>query len=266
MQSGTTLEKRNGKKSYEGIDEVNPPIEGRADAASLSKIVMAGSPEEVITAIRATAEWLAKYHGTVAPGLRIESPCERIGILEIARVLANAAAECPDHCSVLISMLHQLQAIAPQGNSSSRLVPLHGDFRPARVFIDAHGATVVGIGSIGLSDPAKEVARFVNELKRTCVEGGYSVQHADELVQEFLITYEKLAPSSLQNLAYFRALEAFKAFGKLLLDRASSKEQRETLGKIYRTEFEQATQGSVQCTDSAPPNREDIRYATAAHG
>jgi hypothetical protein len=217
-----------------------------AEGTPLSKLAGASSLAEAVTAIRAAARWLAKYHGTRLPGLRVQSPCERIGILEISDVLANVAAECSGSCSLLIGMLHDLQAIAPTSNSSFGLVPLHGDFRPAHVFIEGNRATVAGLEYVGLSDAAKDVASFLHELT-TCFEQGTSRQSAEELVREFLVEYERLAPSTLQNLAYFRALLAFKSLAKLLKDHALDDDDRQAMSQRYRSEFEQATRrGAMQ--------------------
>jgi Phosphotransferase enzyme family len=217
-----------------------------AKGTPLSKLAGASSLPEAMTATRAAAGWLAKYHGTRIPGLRMQSPCERIGILEISDVLANVAAECSGSCSLLIGMLHDLQAIAPKSNSSLSLVPLHGDFRPAHVFMDGNRATVAGLEYVGLSDAAKDVASFVHELT-TCFEQGAGGQGAEELVREFLVEYENLAPSTLQNLAYFRALLAFKALAKLLTDHALDDDYRQTMAQRCRNEFEQATRrGAMQ--------------------
>jgi aminoglycoside phosphotransferase (APT) family kinase protein len=228
------------------IDEGSLLLMRGAEGTPLSKLAGASSLAEAVTATRAAAAWLAKYHGTQLPGLRMQSPCERIGILEISDVLANVAAECSGSCSLLIGMLHDLQAIAPKSNSSFGLVPLHGDFRPAHVFMKGSHATVAGLEYVGLSDPAKDVASFLHDLT-TCFEQAACGQGAEELVREFLVEYEKLAPSPLQNLAYFRALLAFKSLAKLLTEHALHDDDRQAIGQRYRDEFEQATRrGAMQ--------------------
>jgi hypothetical protein len=42
----------------------------------------------------------------------------------------------------------------------------------------------------------------------------------------------------LENVAYFRALLAFKAFAKLLKNRKIEEAQRQSMGQAYQAEFE----------------------------
>src|SRR5205807_1899204 len=138
-----------------------------------------------------------------------------------------------------------LHAAAPKANSSSPLVPVHGQFRPAHVFIDGKHATVIDIEKICLSDPAKDVARFVHVLKKNCFEEGSDRQRTGELIDEFIAEYRELAPSNSVNLSYFRALLAFKALAKLVKSDKLGEGEREAIGGMYRREFEYLVHGTV---------------------
>jgi aminoglycoside phosphotransferase (APT) family kinase protein len=225
------------------IKEANLLLLRAAEGTPLNEIVAAGSLEKALTAVRMAARWLAKYHATEIPGLPVQSPCQRIEILDIADALAKVAAESPDHSSLLIGMLHDLHAVAPWGDSSSPMAPLHGQFRPAHVFTDGDRATVIDIEKIWLSDPAKDVARFVHVLKKTCFEEAGDTERADQIAEEFIAEYRKLAPSNLGSLDYFRALLAFKALAKLLKSHKLDEARRQAIGELYRVEFERATHG-----------------------
>ncbi len=227
------------------LEEANLLLVRRAGGRPLNELATAASLEEALTAVRMAARWLAKYHATEIPGLPVQSPCERIEILSIADALAKVAAEYPQGSSLLISMLHDLHGALSTGKSSSRLVPTHGQFRPAHVFSDGKRATVIDIEKVCLSDPAKDVARFVHALKKICVEEGRNPQRGDELSQEFIAEYRMLSPSGLENLAYFRALLALKAFAKLLKSHKVDEGERQAIGKMYRLEFERATHGNA---------------------
>jgi aminoglycoside phosphotransferase (APT) family kinase protein len=224
------------------IEEANLFLMRQAQGTPLNELIDTSSLEKALIAAGAAARWLAKYHTTEIPGLRIQPPCAQVEILTIVDALAKVSAECPGHSALLIAMLHDLNAMAPRGNSSSQPAPLHGQFRPAHVFSHGGRATVIDIEKICLSDPAKDVARFVHVLKKTCFEEGGEVQRADQLARQFIAEYRKLAPSNLANLDYFRALLAFKAFAKLLKSHKVDEQQRRAIGEMYRVEFERATQ------------------------
>jgi aminoglycoside phosphotransferase (APT) family kinase protein len=225
------------------IEEANLLLMRRAEGTALNELAGAGSVDEALAAVRLAARWLAKYHSTEVPGLPAQSPCERIEILKIIDALAKAAADRPYQSASLIGMLHDLHAVAPRGDFSLRMAPVHGQFRPAHVFIEGNRVTVIDIEKICLSDPAKDVARFVHVLKKTCFENGGNAERADRLAEEFIAEYGKLAPSNLENLAYFRALLAFKALAKLLKSHKVDEGERQASGEMYRLEFEKATHG-----------------------
>jgi hypothetical protein len=220
------------------IPEVNLVLMHSAAGTSLDKRAGAGPIEAALADTRLAARWLVKYQNTVLPGLRAESPCEKLEILKIADAVAKVAAECPEHSKLLIDMIHDLRSVAPKSNSSPPVVPMHGQFRPAHVFIDGLRASVIDIEKICLSDPAKDVARFCHVLKKTCLEERGDAERSDRLAQEFVSEYRTHCKSNLDNLPYFRAFLAFKAFAKLLKNRKIEEEQRESMSQEYKAEFE----------------------------
>ncbi len=224
------------------FDEANLVLMRRAQGTPLSELASAGPLDKALAAVRLAARWLVKFHSTDIPDLPVELPCERIEILKIADALAKASAGYPDRSALLIGMLHDLHAVAPV-NSSLPMTPLHGQFRPGHVFIEGNRATVIDIEKICLSDPAKDVARFLHVLKKTCFEQGGDEQRAGQLAEEFTYQYSKLAPSNLNNLDYFRALLALKAFAKLMKSHKVNEEERRAISEKYRAEFELAIHG-----------------------
>lgn len=227
------------------IEEANLLIMRPAKGMPLHEFTAASSLEKAVTATRSAARWLWKFHSAEIPGLPVQSSCERTEIFDVAGALAKAAAECPDRSSLLIEMLHELHFIAPKDDLLWQMVPLHGQFRPAHVFTDGHRATVIDIEKIWLSDPAKDIARYVHVLKKTCFEEGGDAQRAGELERAFINEYRRLAPSGLRNLTYFRALLLLKAFAKLLKSRKVDEGERQAMGEMYRAEFERTIQGSA---------------------
>jgi Phosphotransferase enzyme family len=217
----------------------------RAEGTPLSDLTTTGTMEKALLGARLASRWLVKYQAAEIPGLPEESPCEKIEVLKIADALAKLAAERPEYSTLLIDMLHELRAIAPRGNSSPRPVMLHGQFRPAHVFVDGERLTVIDIEKLCLSDPAKDVARFVHVLKKSSLERGGNTECADRVAQELVAEYQRLSPLNLENLPYFRALLALKAFGKLLKSRKPEESVRRVVGEKYRAEFEAVTSKSA---------------------
>ena len=179
-----------------------------------------------------------KYQGVTIPGLRTETPCEKLEILKIADALAKVTAECPEHSALLIDMLHCLRSVAPKCSTSPPVAPMHGQFRPGHVFIEASRATVIDIENICMSDPAKDVARFCHALIKMRVEQGGDKKRFGRIAQEFVAEFRLHRESSLENLPYFSALLALKSFAKLLKSRKVDEARREATCGVYLAEFE----------------------------
>jgi hypothetical protein len=94
------------------VPEANLVLMRSAEGASLDKRAGTGPLEDALRGARLAARWLVKYQSTAFPGLRTESPCEKIEILKIADAVAKVAAECPDRSALLIDMIHDLRSVA----------------------------------------------------------------------------------------------------------------------------------------------------------
>lgn len=224
------------------IPESNLVVMRCAKGASMDTRRGAGSIDAALGDARLAARWLVRFHGTEMPGLRAETPVERLEILKIADALSKVAAEFPDHFPLLIEMVHDLRSVAPKSNWAPPVVPVHGQFRPGHVFIQDGAATVIDIEKLCLSDPARDVARFCHVLRKTCMEEGGDMERADRITQEFIDEYRVYAEQNLQNLPYFSALLALKAFAKLLKNRKVGDAQREAMSQGYRSEFDRSVQ------------------------
>ena len=229
------------------VPRANLVLMRSAEGVSLDKRIAANPVESVLAGTRLAARWLVKCQDTAIPELRCESPCDKIEIFTIIDAIAKVAAEHPEHSALLIDMVHELRSLAPKSNLSPPVVPTHGQFRPAHVFIDDTHVTVIDIEKLFLSDPAKDVARFCYVLKKTCLEGNGDGELSERAAQEFVAEYRAHSKSHLENLPYFRALLALKAFAKLLNNRKVNETQRQRMCQAYRAEFERWVQyGLVQ--------------------
>jgi aminoglycoside phosphotransferase (APT) family kinase protein len=223
------------------VEDANFVVLRRVEGVPLNELAAAAPIPTALAAARKAAQWLVKFHSTEIPGLELEPTVERIEILNLAHALAKTAAECPGYPSLLIGMLHHLESLAPKNILSSPLAPLHDQFRPAHVLIDRERATVIDIEKLCLSDPAKDVARFVYAVKKNCMENGCTRERSDIIAREFIREYASVAPSNLENLPYFRALFAFRALSKILKSHRVTEEARQYASEMYRLEFEEAT-------------------------
>jgi aminoglycoside phosphotransferase (APT) family kinase protein len=240
------------------IENAGMLIMRAAEGQALSDLCVEGPLERSKEAVRAAARWLAKFHQSQLFALAAESPCERIELFNVAALMAKVASRCPERSPVLIEMIHQLGSRAPEADSPSKLTPLHGQFRPAHVFINKDQVAVIDLDKIRLSDPAKDAARFVHVLKRACLETDGNFSRAQLLADEFVAQYLALAPANLQNFSYFASLYWLKAFAKILKDSNLRADTRKSLEKRYLAEFEQSVQefppGVVRTPRRSPPD------------
>jgi aminoglycoside phosphotransferase (APT) family kinase protein len=210
--------------------------------AAVSDLVVKGTREQAVKAVRVAARWLLRLHRSHLDGLDVEPPCEQIEVLKTAALLAKVAAQFPERAPYLIDMVHQLKELAPSGSSPVKLTALHGEYRPAHVFIERDSVSVIDLDRIRLSDPAKDVSRFVHVLKKTCYESGGGTVRAHLLAREFIEEYRMGAPANLAHLAYFDALYALKAFAKVVKITKAEEPAPEAMERLYLDDFALATQ------------------------
>jgi hypothetical protein len=186
-----------------------------ASGTPMDKRAGSNAIEAACADARSAARWLVKFHGTKIAGLRAESPCEKLEIFKIADAMAKVASECPEHSARLIDMIHGLRTLSPRGNSS----------------------------------PA--VARFCHVLKKTCLEERGDLERCGRVADEFVAEYRIHSESNLENLAYFRALLALKAFAKLLKNKKIDETHSETMRLAYQSEFERWVQRGLPASMAA---------------
>lgn len=215
--------------------------------APLTGVLWTAPLDQAVQSMRAAALWLARFHASDIPGLDVEPPCERMEIMKVADVLAKVAAKRREYAPMLVQLLRQLDVAAEQANPLPRLVPLHDQYRPAHVFVADGSVVVIDVEKIRLSDPAKDVARFVHTIKKLCFEtGGGDTARADRLAEEFTREYASLAPENLENLPYFRAAYTLRAFAKALKSRKVKETERKNILECYRQEFERCLPESAK--------------------
>lgn len=220
------------------IDDEKFLVMGRAEGIPFSQILFEETSETVILeAARTAAQWLAQLHLSKMPFLFVEPACERIKLFKVSDMIAKAAAAYPEQLSLLLELLQKLRAMAPR-ESSTMLVPTHGQYTPANLFLHKDHASVIDLDRICLSDPAKDVAMFVHRVRSLLFKDADNTTTADLIVREFLNEYRRLAPQHLSNLAYYRALYALKGFAKIAKDRGPTDPMRKPLEFFYLSTLE----------------------------
>jgi aminoglycoside phosphotransferase (APT) family kinase protein len=221
-----------------------------ASGFTVSDFILAGSLEQARRVMRMSALWLAKLHTETVPDLPLESPCERMEILRTADLLAKVATTCRERTSLLLDLVHQWKEVASLTNFSPRLVTVHGQFRPAHVFVQRECVVAIDLDKLTLSDPAKDVARFVHSMRKTSISPAGDHSRIATLAEEFISAYDKYAPGNLDNLRYYMALYSLKELGKVWKNKKLGEENRAAFGQIHMAEFQKWAQ-SKSCFASA---------------
>jgi aminoglycoside phosphotransferase (APT) family kinase protein len=214
---------------------------------TVADLAAEGTREQAMEAVRVAARWLLRLHRSHLDGLDVEPPCEQIEVLKIAALLTKVVARFPERAPSLIEMVHRLRELAPSASLPVKLTAVHGQYRPAHVFIESDSISVIDLDKIRLSDPAKDVSFFVHVLKKTCYEAGGGAARAHLLGREFIDEYRKGAPANLAHLAYFDALYALKAFAKVAKISKAEEQAREVMERLYLDDFARATQQLTRC-------------------
>jgi aminoglycoside phosphotransferase (APT) family kinase protein len=207
--------------------------------------------EQVLPDVRAAAHWLARLHLSSLAGLTCDPACNRIKVFELADGLAKAAAGHPADLAALLDHLQRLRALAPA--EPLALVPTHGRFTPANVFVDGSDITVIDVDRLSLSDPAKDVAMFVFRCGALRSKAAGGAEDTEQLVREFVDTYREHSGRPVENLPYYTALFALKAFANCAKDYASGEIVRRQAEALHLHRFERCFAESVtEKQDHAP--------------
>jgi aminoglycoside phosphotransferase (APT) family kinase protein len=210
----------------------------RAEGITLADLLFEETPAlDLFKAARAAAQWLAQLHASDMPFIQVEPACERIKLFKLSDMMAKAAAAYPEQVPLLLELLQKIRAIAPR-ESTTILVPTHGQYTPANVFLNGGQASVIDLDRICLSDPAKDVAMFVHRVRSLLFKDADNSSRAEHIVREFLDEYRRRAPDNMRNFAYYQALYALKGFAKIAKDRGPEDPLRKPLEVFYLSTLE----------------------------
>ena len=219
--------------------------------APVSEFILTGSLDQAKRLMQLSARWLAKFHAAVVPDLQIQTLWESMEILKTVDLLAKVAAACPERTSQLLDLVHQWKEVTLAINFPTKLAPVHGQFRPAHVFVQRDTVVAIDLDKLALSDPAKDVARFIHVMTKTCIESDGDLSRVAGLADEFMSSYESYSPGNLGNLHYYMALYALKELSKVWKKRRLDATSRVAVSELHLTRFQKWAQSSSASPSAA---------------
>ena len=151
-----------------------------------AQVFLEGDSRERETAARRSAQWLARFHALRGiPG----------GILSPHKMLRKSSKtykHLVESCPALESKAQRLlEGLGPAWESllDIPMAPGHGDFVPAHVFLGGDQVITVDWDSFILSDPSRDVARFLLGMRRLAERHLNSIRALDSCAENFLDTY-----------------------------------------------------------------------------
>jgi hypothetical protein len=222
-----------------------------ARGTPLGQILLHGSRDAALEGARMAARWLAVLHATSLPGADVEAVSDRLHVLGLGIELARAAAAAPAHGGMLLELLQRLRCLAALYLPPSALVPAHGHYSPATVFLDGLDVTVTDLDRLRLSDPARDVACFIQQARRIAGKGCGEASHGDAVAQAFVEEYARHEPQHLQNLGYYGAWYALKQY-VACVRRGATNPATSALARYYLGEFDQWCAAPAGLVDAQP--------------
>jgi aminoglycoside phosphotransferase (APT) family kinase protein len=167
--------------------------------------------DELLEAIRTTAAGLAALHRRPlesGPEARWD---DELAILRHKQ--AKLAAVLPAAASRTSTVPHRLESAAAE-TTEDPLVASHHSFRPAQVLLTASGIAFIDFDKVCRAEPASDLALFTAKLRHMAgnkLEPAGSDRNRARRVavlrEEFLDTYQRHAPVSVDRVHLWEALE-----------------------------------------------------------
>jgi hypothetical protein len=238
-----------------------------ARGTSLGQILLRGSTDAALEGVRMAARWLAVLHATSLPGAEVEPASDRLHVLGLGIELARAAAAAPGHGGMLLELLQRLRCLAALHTPPPALVPAHGQYSPAAVFLDGLDVTVTDLDRLSLSDPARDVAGFMQQAKRIAGKVCGEAARGEAVAQAFLEEYARHEPQHLENLGYYGAWYALKQY-MACFRRGKTDPATSALARYYLCEFERwcAAPGGARDAQPAPLDQAHLGSAVPKSG
>jgi aminoglycoside phosphotransferase (APT) family kinase protein len=176
-------------------------------------IFSAGNHQSRVTAAERCALWLARFHATEPDSERIVTLSdELIGVERWVKQIADSGYPLEDQARRLYK---QLEAAASILNGVEAYAG-HGSYSSDQIIL-AEGRTVtIDWDGYNVADPARDVAKFIIELRRLAMSRFGTIRALDAIAEVFRQTY--LGASKFKTtvkLPYYEAATCLKAAGRL---------------------------------------------------
>jgi hypothetical protein len=173
------------------------------------------------------ALWLARFHATELQSERIITLSDQLILLEQrTERLARLAPPLEDKARRLYKQLEgtksALNDVEPRAG--------HGSFSPSHVILAKASTVTIDWDRYNVADPARDVGRFIIELRRLAYSRFGSIRAFDAVAEVFRQTY--LAVSKLNEavqLPYYEAAACLQIAGRLVKDQSDRYKKLETL-------------------------------------
>lgn len=157
--------------------------------------------QQTHAAIR-SAQWLARFHALPPiPGRVVGS---NLVLSRSAKACQQIGENCPTLAQKAQRLFHEIE------EASTRLIDIpmtvsHGDFLPGHVMFRGNQVVVIDLDSFVLSDPSRDVARFILfGIQRLAAKRLGSIHALDRAAEQFLSAYLALGrPDIMKNLNFY---------------------------------------------------------------
>lgn len=159
--------------------------------------------ERAYAAIR-SAQWLARFHALPPTAARVMDASELLSRSE------KRSEQIAEKCPALAEKARRLFKEIEGASRNLKDIPMtlsHGDFLPGHVLFRGNQVVAIDLDSFVLSDPSRDVARFILfGLQRLAAKRLGSIHALDRASRQFLETYLALGRADIaKNLDFYAA-------------------------------------------------------------
>jgi aminoglycoside phosphotransferase (APT) family kinase protein len=194
-------------------------VQERVEGPTAEEVFTSTEEAGRVAAAERCALWLARFHARAPHAGPVSHPSDYLNSKRMRRCGEEIAKQDWGFASKA-DRLHQLLEECTPSLSHVELCAGHGAYRPDHIIL-APGRTVVfDFDTQDVTDPARDVARFLVALRRLALDLG-SIRALDVPYEVFLKTYLAVGhPGVERNLHVFEAAAYLKRAERLLARRA----------------------------------------------
>jgi aminoglycoside phosphotransferase (APT) family kinase protein len=176
----------------------------KVEGTYAKEIFLEGNEHRQASAAIRSAQWLARFHSLP----RI--PARTMGHAKILSLSRKRCQQIAETCPALAKKAERLLKEIEESSGHLADIPMtvcHGDFLPGHVLFRGNQVMVIDLDSFVLSDPSRDVVRFILfGLQRLAANRLGSIHALDRAAAQFLNAYLALGrPDITRNLNFYAA-------------------------------------------------------------